>query len=254
MNRWSLKGFQALVTGGTRGIGRAVAEEIAALGGSVHIAARSKHVLEQTLQAWQDRGFAVSGTACDIALPEERLRLLEEVAAHWDHLDVLVNNVGTNIRKQAVAYEWSEFETILNTNLNAPFDLCIRFHPLLRASGRGAVVNVLSVAGFTHLRTGAPYGMSKAGLAQLTRNLAVEWAGDRIRVNGVVPWYTRTPLAEQVLADPQFERAVLARTPLGRIAEPEEVASVAAFLCMPAASFVTGQCIAVDGGFLINGF
>jgi Tropinone reductase 1 len=125
---------------------------------------------------------------------------------------------------------------------------------MLRESEAGAVVNIVSVAGLTHLRSGAPYAMSKAAIHQLTRNLAVEWAGAGIRVNAVAPWYTRTPLVDQLLEDKEYLAAVLDRTPLGRIAEPEEIASVVAFLCMPVASYLTGQCIAVDGGFMVNGF
>jgi len=104
------------------------------------------------------------------------------------------------------------------------------------------------------LRTGTPYAMSKAALAQFSRNLAVEWAPDNIRVNAVAPWYIRTPLVEPVLKDKDFYAEVLSRTPMNRIGEPAEVAGLVAFLCMPASSYITGQCIAVDGGFTIYGF
>jgi Tropinone reductase 1 len=110
------------------------------------------------------------------------------------------------------------------------------------------------VSGLTHVRTGAAYGMSKAALHQLTRNLAVEWAEDGVRVNAVAPWYIRTRRTSSKLADPDYLDDVLQRTPMGRIGEPEEVASAVAFLCLPAASYVTGECIAVDGGFLRYGF
>ncbi|MGD2126406.1 MAG: SDR family oxidoreductase [Desulfobacteraceae bacterium] len=253
-NNWRLDGKLALITGGTKGIGLAVAEEIMALGGSVYTVARNADLVEECLSSWDKRGLSALGSAADITLAGDRTRLFEEISARWDRLDILVNNVGTNIRKKAVEYRPDEYETIITTNMHSTFEMCQRSYPLLKKSEAGAVVNIVSVAGLTHLRTGAPYGMSKAAIYQLTKNLAVEWAKDGIRVNAVAPWYTRTPLVERLLEDKGYLKAILERTPLGRIAEPQEVAAVVAFLCMPVASYVTGQCISVDGGFIINGF
>lgn len=253
-NRWSLEGMRVLITGGTRGIGYAIANEVLERGGVVYVAARDQALLRRRLQEWRQAGHAAYGQPADIADPACRQELFAQIEQVWGGLDALVNNVGMNIRKKAVEYSADEYEQILTTNLHAAFDMCRRAHPLLKRSPYASVVNILSVAGLTHLRTGAPYAMSKAALLQLTRNLSVEWAQDGIRVNAVAPWYTRTPMVEQLLQDRDYLNDIIRRTPLGRIAEPEEVAAVAAFLCMPASSFVTGQCIAVDGGFTVYGF
>jgi Tropinone reductase 1 len=166
----------------------------------------------------------------------------------------LVNNVGTNIRKPTTEYSAAEFQHLLATNLESAFGLCQGAYPLLKAAGNASIVNISSVAGLTHVRTGAIYGMTKAALNQLSRNLAVEWAGAGIRVNTVAPWYIQTPLAETVLRNPDYLQQVLDRTPLGRVGEPEEVAAAVAFLCLPAARYITGQCLSVDGGFEVFGF
>lgn len=143
---------------------------------------------------------------------------------------------------------------VQDVNLVSCFDLCRLLQPKLRQSAPAAVVNVASVAGLTHLRTGAPYGMSKAAMIQLTRNLAVEWAEQGIRVNSVAPWYIDTPLARQVLKDDSYLQAVLDRTPMKRVGRVEECAAAIAFLCMPASGYITGHCLTVDGGFSVYGF
>lgn len=264
--RWQLDGAHALVTGGTRGIGHAIAQELLELGADVFVVARDGERLARCITEWNDGGFAgrVHGCAADVSLAAERARLFEALSGQFADLDILINNVGTNVRKATTAYSEAEVRRIFDTNLTSAFELCRAAHPLLAAAARrstgaglrrlSSIVNVVSVAGLTHLRTGSPYGMTKAALVQLTRNLACEWARDQIRVNAVAPWYTWTPLAQPVLEQESYRNAILERTPLGRIADASEVASAAAFLCLGAASYVTGQCLAVDGGFTVNGF
>lgn len=172
----------------------------------------------------------------------------------WDSLDILINNAGTNIRKPTAEYSLADYEHILNTNLRSAYKLSQAAYPLLKASENGKIVMVSSVSGLAHTSSGSLYGMTKAAMLQLTRNLAVEWAPDGIRVNAVAPWYIKTPLASPVLTNPEKLAGILKRTPMNRIGEPEEVASVVSFLSMPASGYVTGQTIAVDGGLMAWAF
>lgn len=254
MELWNLKGKKALITGGTKGIGLAIAEEYLKLGAEIFIAARDNKLISKKVNSWNKKGYKASGLAVDLSIKEDRAKLFLELRKKWKKLDILVNNVGTNIRKRTVEFSTEEYEKVLNTNLISTFEICRLVHPLLKKSKAASVVNLTSVAGLTHLRTGSPYGMSKAALDQLTRNLAVEWAEDNIRVNAVAPWYIDTPLVENLMKDKKYYEEVINRTPMKRIGKPREVAALAAFLCMNESSYITGQTIAVDGGFTIYGF
>ncbi|MCA8833205.1 SDR family oxidoreductase [Hymenobacter pini] len=252
--RWSLRGQTAVVTGASKGIGAAAAAELLQFGASVLAVARTAAELEQQVAEWQQQGLDAYALAADVSTTEGRVQVLDTARQRWPQLHILVNNVGTNIRKPTVSYALPEYQQLLATNLESAWELSRGLQPLLAASGAGSIVNISSVAGLTHVRTGSIYGMTKAALVQLTRNLAVEWAGQNIRVNCVAPWYIRTPLAAGVLQNEAYLQEVLSRTPAGRIGEPEEVAAAVAFLCLPAAAYITGQTLAVDGGFTVNGF
>lgn len=254
MDRWRLEGKKALVTGGTKGIGKAIAEELLGLGATVLVVARKEEELQSVVSTWKDQNLTAEGMVADMSKSVDREKVIAEIADNWGVLDILVNNVGTNIRKKAVEYSEKEYDQLLDTNLKSAFRMSQLAYPLLKKSGNGRVINISSVSGLKHLRTGVLYAMSKAAMIQFTKNLAVEWAPDNILVNCLAPWYIKTPLAEAVLQNPEYLKDVLDRTPLGRVGEPEEVAATAAFLCMPASSYITGQCLAVDGGFSIYGF
>jgi tropinone reductase I len=246
---WQLRGRNALVTGGTRGIGRAIVAELLELGAAVMLVARSQADVDAAVR---ELGGGVTGLAGDVTSAVDRARIVAHVAERGP-LHVLVHNAGGNIRNKLVDYDDPTIERLIALNLTAPVLLSRDLHPQLRAAAGASVIHVGSVAGAIALPTGVAYAAAKAGLAQAARTLALEWARDGIRVNTVAPWYTRTPLVEPVLARPEALAAILARTPLGRIAEPHEVAAAVAFLAMPAASYITGQCLAVDGGMSIQG-
>ena len=256
IDRWRMDGEAALVTGASAGIGLAVVEAMLERGATVLGCARDGDVLEAVAAELREAHptGALHVLPADVSDARQRDALFDWIDGLGLGLSVLVNNAGGNTPRAAMDYAEAEWRQIFEANTFAAFECCRAAWPLLRRHARSSIVNIGSVSGAIHVRTGAIYGASKAALQQLTRNLAVEWASEGIRVNAVLPWYTRTRRTQTPLADPDYLDEVLGRTPLGRIAEPEEVAAAVAFLCLPAASYVTGQCLAVDGGFLAAGF
>uniref|UniRef100_A0A803PUE9 Uncharacterized protein n=1 Tax=Cannabis sativa TaxID=3483 RepID=A0A803PUE9_CANSA len=252
-HRWSLDGMTALVTGGTSGIGYAIVEELCGLGAIVHTCSFNEAQLSECLSTWESKGFRVTGSVCDLLNPSQREELIHKVSYLFDgKLNILINNVGTTYIKPTLEYTAKDVSFLMGTNFEAAYNISQLAHPLLKASGIGSIVFVASVAGVLAVNVGSLYGAAKGAIIQLTKNLACEWAKDNIRINAVAPWFIRTPLVEPLFSE-GFTKEVNARTPLGRIGEPKEVSSAVAFLCMPAASYITGQTVGVDGGMAVNG-
>ncbi|KAJ9545767.1 hypothetical protein OSB04_025474 [Centaurea solstitialis] len=251
-SRWSLVGMSAMVTGGTRGIGCAVVEELAELGAVVHTCSRNEAELKQRLQEWLAKGFTVTGSVCDLASRPQREQLMEKVSLLFGgKLNIIVNNVGTNYYKRAIDYTADDYSFLMATNLESCYHMSQLAHPLLKASGDGSIVFISSVVGLVSIDGASVYSAAQGAINQLAKNLACEWAKDNIRTNSVAPWFIKTPLAEQVMDDgKKYKSDVESRTPMKRFGE---ISSLVAFLCLPAASYITGQTIAIDGGFTING-
>ena len=236
-----------IVTGASRGIGQAIVQELIRRGARVLGVARNL-----------DTSFAPSEEAncsyiqADVSVEADRAKIIETAKRLFNRIDGVINNAGRVYRAPASATSLEEFRSLLEVNLLGAFALATAAYEELRASS-GTVVNVSSVTSQRVLPNRLAYSSTKAALDHMTRSLAVEWGPDGIRVNGVLPWFTRTEMAKKVLEDAAFQQELIAATPLGRLAEPADIARVVVFLALPDSAYVTGQLIAVDGGYLAQG-
>lgn len=257
-NRWRLDGLRIVVTGSTKGIGAAVASDLLSLGASVLIHSRSASDVQAKVTQLRAAFGAerVHGFAADVGDAKGRQVLVTCIANLWGgKLDGLVNNVGTNKRKPIGEATVADWENMNNTNMASCYFLCKALRPFLSRSKHASVVNVSSVAGVGSTGTGAIYAMTKAAMNQLSRSLCCEWGTSGIRVNTVAPWMTMTPLLEAAVKDnPSQLDKVREWTPLGRVAQPDEIAGAITFLFMPSSAYISGQTISVDGGLSANSF
>ncbi|ESW12474.1 hypothetical protein PHAVU_008G116200 [Phaseolus vulgaris] len=254
--RWSLDGMTALVTGGTRGIGHAIVEELAEFGASIHVCSRKEEDINRCLEEWKKKGFNVTGSVCDVLHRHQCQTLMETVSSVFQgKLNILVNNAGTASTKSLLDYTGEDVTTLMGTNFESCFNLCQLAHPLLKASGYGNIVFISSVAGLKAFPLCSAYAASKGALNQFTKNVALEWAKDNIRANTVAPGAVKTDLLDALMecadVNKNVVEAVVTESPAGRIGEPKDISGMVAFLCLPAASYITGQIITVDGGSII---
>ncbi len=250
LDQFRLTGRRALVTGGGRGLGRVIARALAEAGADVAVAGRTLDVCEEAAREIATAtGRRTLALVADVTQAADVERLVREVEAGLGPIDILVNNAGVNIRGAVEELGEADWDTVVGTNLKAPF-LCSRaVGPGMCARGWGRVINLGSILSSIALPGRAPYASSKAGVLGLTRVLALEWAKQGVTVNAICPGPFATDMNRSLLTDPVKYQQFVEKIPLGRWGELHEITGVAVFLASDAASFVTGSALYVDGGW-----
>ena len=243
----------AVVVGATSGIGKAIAIGLADAGAAVIPTGRRTELVREAVREIKDRGRESLAVTTDVSDTTSVNQLASEVMAKFGRLDILVNAAGITVRRPTVAVSDAEWNEIIDTNLTGMMRACRAFGPHMIQNRYGRIINIGSLTSLVALQEVTAYGVSKAGVAALTKSLAVEWAPHGVCVNAILPGVFRTALNEGLLDGTERGRELLMRTPMRRFGQPEELVGAAVFLAAEAAGFVTGHLLAVDGGFLASG-
>ena len=252
---FNLAGKTAVVTGASRGIGEAIARRLAQHGANVVVSSRKIEACQTvvgSINADQGRE-AAHAVACNISHKEDLQKLVDATRAKWGSIDILVSNAAVNpYFGPSAEMSDEQFDKVLTCNVKASHWLAHMVLPDMRAQKNGAIIIISSIGGFVGSQTIGAYNISKAADLQLVRNLAVEFGPDNIRVNCICPGVVKTYFAEALWKDPKIEKAMTSQLPMRRFGEPDDIAGAAVFLASPAAAWMTGQSIVIDGGTLIG--
>jgi NAD(P)-dependent dehydrogenase (short-subunit alcohol dehydrogenase family) len=252
-SKLDLNGRTAVVIGGTSGIGRAIAHGMAEAGADVVCTSRRQEQVDAAAAEIEAKGRRTLRVTSDVSDMASLQNLLSESVAAFGKVDILVNSAGRTKRTPTLELDIAEWDEIMETNLTGTLRACQVFGRHMVENGYGRIVNIASLSTFVALYEVAAYAASKAAVASLTKSLAVEWAKRGVNVNAIAPGVFRTALNQKLLDESPRGAEFLTRTPMGRFGQVEELAGAAVFLASEAASFVTGEVLVVDGGFLASG-
>lgn len=249
---FGLDGKVAVITGSSKGIGRAIAEAMAAAGARVVISSRKAEVCEDVAAAIRAGGGEALSIPCNVSHHDDLRVLVDRTLETWNHIDILVCNAAVNPHYGPMAdADEKAYDKIMNTNVKSNLWLCNMVIPQMAERRDGVVIIVSSIGGFKGHKNLGLYGLSKAADMQLARNLAVEWGPSNVRANAIAPGVVKTDMARKLWEDPGVHDQAVAAYPLGRLGEPEDIAGVAIFLASRAGAWMTGQTLVIDGGVTI---
>jgi NAD(P)-dependent dehydrogenase (short-subunit alcohol dehydrogenase family) len=250
---FSLRGRTAVVLGGTSGIGQAIARGFRSAGADVIASSRDQAKVDAMSDEFESSGGRTLRLTSDVGDRDSLQRLCDEAVRAFGHVDVLVVTSGTLKRMPSAEVTDEEWDRVMEANLNGSFRANQIFGRQMISQDQGSIINTCSMTTFVSFNEVTPYAASKAGVGMLTKQLATEWARHNVRVNAIAPGVFRTPLNSSALDIPERAAAILSRTPMARFGKVEELVGTALLLASPAGSYITGQIIAVDGGFLAKG-